>query len=135
MPLLIVAVALAIFIWSRQSEERHLQDVEEATRDLCDALYHSHVDAPLPELARQMGVTRSIADRIQLEFNDAQDRKDISATVRAGDTAPPFGDGRATHHAVIFINHQPRLGLRLIHHGEARNVVVLGYWVINNASP
>jgi len=128
MPLLIVVVAGGILIWGRQSEESNLRDVQEAVHDLCHELYHSPPGGSLPELARQMSVRRSVADRIHTAFGDA-DWDEVRIDVRNGDTSPPFGDGHATHHAILYVAGQQRIGLRLVYRSDVDHVDVLGYWL------
>lgn len=128
MPLLVVIVAGAIMFWGWQSGESDLREVQDAVRSMAQDIFYAPADGPLPDKARQMGVTRPIADRIHHIFDNAN-WDQVRIDVHTGDTPPPFGDGRATHHAVIFINHQPQLGLRLTHLGDSDLVQVLGYWV------
>jgi hypothetical protein len=128
MPLLVVIIAGAVLIWGRQSEESDLRDVEEAVRTLCEEVYRSPAGGPLPNSARQMGVRSSLVDLIHQVFDD-HDWDQVRLHVQSGDTPAPFGDGRATHHAIIYISHQQRLGLRLVHRGGPDQVEVLGYWI------
>jgi hypothetical protein len=134
MPLLIVLVAGAILIWGRQTEERDLREVDDAVRSLTYEIFYSPPDGPLPHQARQMRMTHATVDRIQQVFRD-YDWNQIHIDVYAGDTRPPYGDGRATHHAIISINHQQRLGLRLFHAGRPEQIEVLGYWVAGTPDP
>lgn len=128
LPLLVITVAGVILIWGRQTEERDLREVDAAVQKLAYELFHAPIDGPLPDKAREMGATHAMADRIQQVFEN-HDWNRVRVEVRSGDTSPPFGDGRATHHAIIFINHRRELGLRLLHQDDADQTIVLGYWV------
>lgn len=126
--MLVIIVAGAILLWGRQTEERDLREVEAAVQSLAHELFHAPIDGPLPEQAREMGATHAMADRIQ-RILKKHDWDRLRIDVRSGDTAPPFGDGRATHHAVFFINQRRELGLRLLHRDDADQTEILGYWI------
>jgi hypothetical protein len=111
MPAVILLVAAALLVWSRVRAARAVAEVEHFVVQVVND--GPPIGAPeVPGLEEQLGAFRDQA---------------ISVRVVAGDVA--FGDGSATHHAIVEVGGSPQLGLRLVHvHGEPPAIAVVGYW-------
>ena len=73
-------------------------------------------------------ILRRVIWALEAHATDLARRDAWEVVVRSGDVGE-FGDGSATHHAVIRTGGVDRFGLRLVGPDDGQELLIVGYWV------
>ena len=122
--LLILAFASFISWWSARSESRVVHHIQEEVNKLVPRFV---VD---PTSLQQLLVDPIIEPTLALSLRHVvltsnQKNKEIIVVVTDGDNLV-YGDGSATHVALLEVDHQPIAGLRIICDSETDSLVIAG---------
>ncbi len=122
--LLILAFAGFISWWSARSESRVVHHIQEEVDKLVPRFI---VD---PTSLQQLVVDPIIEPTLALSLQHVvltsnQKNKEIVVVVTDGDDLV-YGDGSATHVALLEVDHQPIAGLRIICDSETDSLVIAG---------
>ncbi len=122
--LLILAFASFISWWSARSESRVVHHIQEEVNKLVPRFV---VD---PTSLQQLVVDPIIEPTLALSLRHVvltsnQKNKEIIVVVTDGDNLV-YGDGSATHVALLEVDHQPIAGLRIICDSETDSLVIAG---------
>ncbi len=128
MPLVILAVAAGLAVWGTMQKGHRVDEVRHLVQRLIDDVAAGRDPSP------GLGDTDPAILRLVIATLEAHPPEAVEAVVRTGDVAA-FGDGSATHHAVIRIDGVDRLGLRLVSPGDRQELLIVGYWVPQGESP
>lgn len=126
-PLIILAAAAAFAVWGTQRESERTADIHEFVHAVCQDIANQRDPAARlgrlePLLAKQM------VDFLRVALNDLPTTLDgLVIDVRSGDH-PQFGDGLATHTAMIRIRDRDTLGLRIVHQDQGGDLGIVGIW-------
>ena len=126
-PLIILAAAAAFAIWGTQRESERTADIHEFVHAICQDIANQRDPAVRlggldPFVAKQM------VDFLRLALNDLGPSLDgLVINVRSGDN-PEFGNGSATHSAMIRIKDRDTLGLRIVHQDQGGDLGIVGIW-------
>lgn len=126
MPLVVLLVAGALALWSGQRATDRSEEVRVLVRGLCeDAAAGRDPSALLAKT--DPALARLLAERLREAVETGADAIEIIVT--AGDT-PEAGTvpQEATHTAVIRVNGDDVLGLRVDHAGGSRDIAIIGLW-------
>ncbi len=126
-PLIILAAAAAFAIWGTQRESERSADIHEFVHALCQDIANQR--DPAVRLGRLDPFTaKQMVDFLRLALNDLPPSLDgLVINVRSGDN-PEFGNGSATHTAMIRIRDRDTLGLRIVHQDQGGDLGIVGIW-------
>jgi hypothetical protein len=126
MPIVIVIVATAMSWWSAKTEsavEQHVRDevleLIPLIRDNPEIVNRMVVD---PVLSGPVGKTLS---KVSLVWSG--NKKDLLVTVTTGDD-PNYGDGTATHVAIVDVGEYDTVSLRILCDGKNSPMYIAGIW-------
>ena len=126
MPVLIVLAAICVSWWSARTASA----VEQYVRDEVIELIPMVLDNP--DIVERMVVNPALYTPVSnsivaMSSVWSGNKKDLSVKVTSGDD-PRYGDGSATHVALVDINGIPVLGLRVLCHGTGEPMLIAGVW-------
>jgi hypothetical protein len=130
LPIVTLAVALGLWVWSSRVAETRDGQVEEYARALL-----ADAAPPAPSEAGISGTQPVIAAlvRRQLAALVADGSGEPTLTIHSGDL--PGAGELATHHAVVASSGGRRVVLRLRHAGEARSITIVGVELERTSPP
>ncbi|MHC4128025.1 MAG: hypothetical protein ACYTE6_10775 [Planctomycetota bacterium] len=127
--LVILVVAGGLALWSSHRRGEQADEVRHLVLTLCDDLA-----AGRDATARLHGTDTWIAGPLLVRLQAAADLAGsragaLTVVVAPGDTPEAGTVGReATHTAVIRVDGREVLGLRIVHPGAGRDIVIIGFW-------
>lgn len=129
----ILLIGGAIAIWSSQNTAARVRVVEEQMTRLCLAIAaESDVSETFPA---QPHIRREVLPRLKSICAPlAKPELALSVQVSPGDVSGYGGalggaTSAATHHAVVMVNDEPVLGLRLAWEEPPGRAYIIGYWL------
>ena len=125
-PLIVLAAAAGVAIWGTQNESRRTQDVRQYVLAICQDV------ANRTEITRLGRLDPIIAEQmvnfLRVALNDlGPTLEGLEIDVRSGDS-PEFGNGSATHTAMIRVKSRDTLGLRIVHQDQGGDLGIIGLW-------
>lgn len=126
-PLIILAAAAAFAVWGTQRESERSADIHEFVHAVCQDIANQR------DAASRLGrldpfIAKQMVDFLRVALNDLPPSLDgLVIDVRSGDDAQ-FGDGSATHTAMIRIRDRETLGLRIVHQDQGGDLGIVGIW-------
>ncbi len=126
-PLIILAAAAAVAVWGTRNESRRTDDVRQYVLALCQDIANRR--DPTPRLGRlDPIVAKPMVDFLRVALSELPPGLEgLEIHVRSGDD-PEFGDGSATHTAMIRVKDRDTLGLRIVHQDQGGEVGIVGIW-------
>lgn len=128
MAIIIILAAVGIWIWQREMDKDLTAQSHAYVTRLIEASRREDekplLSATNPLVAAQ--VARSLRAAL-IDPSPEGEAAPLSVWVTAGDH-PVYGNGSATHCAVIRRGADPILGLRLFNSGDERSLAVMGVW-------
>lgn len=127
LPLIILAAAAAFAVWGTQRESERTADIHEFVHAVCQDIASQR--DPAARLGRlDPFVAKQMVDFLRVALNDLAPSLDgLVVDVRSGDD-PEFGDGSATHTAMIRVRDRDTLGLRIVHQDQGGDLGIVGIW-------
>ncbi len=127
MPTAIVIAAAAVAIWGWQYESQRVKDVEEYVFLICEDVANGR--DPESRLGRLNPIlAKSIVDYLKVLCEDLPvELTGLEIVVHSGDS-PEYGNGTATHTAIIRTNGKDKLGLRIVHQSIGGDMSIIGRW-------
>ncbi len=126
MPVVIVLGAVLFAWWSAHQESARRSLIQAELHGACGAIIRE-VDPGDSGLAGRLKAFEGLHETLRVMLESVAGLKDVVIEVETGDTSP-FGDGSATHTALIIIDDRSRLGIRLLFEDESQ-VDIIGYWL------
>lgn len=126
-PLIILAAAAAFAVWGTQRESERTADIHEFVHAVCQDIANQR--DPAARLGRlDPLIAKQMVDFLRVALNDLAPSLDgLVIDVRSGDD-PQFGDGSATHTAMIRVRDRDTLGLRIVHQDQGGDLGIVGIW-------
>jgi len=126
-PLIILAAAAAVAVWGTRNESRRTDDVRQYVLAICQDIANRR--APTSRLGRlDPIVAKPMVDFLRVALSELPPGLEgLEIHVRSGDD-PEFGDGSATHTAMIRVRDQDTLGLRIVHQDQGGDLGIVGIW-------
>ena len=125
MPLVILAVAGGLGLWSSHVHTRQHQEVQAVVRSICDDVLDGR--DPGPRLAATDPLVRGrLVERLREVLTGGTPPR-LAIEVSAGDTNRAARGG-ATHTAVVRVDGTEAIGLRIRHGGDGPGVAIIGFW-------
>lgn len=127
LPLIILAAAAAFAVWGTQRESERTADIHEFVHAVCQDIANQR--DPAARLGRfDPLIAKQMVDFLRVALNDLAPSLDgLVIDVRSGDD-PEFGDGSATHTAMIRVRDRDTLGLRIVHQDQGGDLGIVGIW-------
>lgn len=125
MPLVILLAALVMMYWGSHREARKKFEIQQYVQRLCDDAASGRIIVD-----RLNNPNPLVASQTAEEMKDAWTPSVVTSreiNVNSGDV-PQFNIGTATHTAMLRVNGQDVLGLRILHQDEGGPIEILGYW-------
>ena len=126
MPLFIVLVAGALWMFSAQRNAQSNAQVKQHVQTLCEDAAGGREIA-----SRLNNPSALVSEQIAAAIKDACDSPKALAALRvvviAGDNKS-YGDGTATHTAILRVGEKDVLGLRIRYQGQGKPIEMLGFW-------
>lgn len=130
-PLLVLIIAAGMWLTNTampgMSDAEQRAEIRAAVIDLCDELAEDRIRPAAESTARRLKVPPALQEVLGRFLREMVDPDDLQIVVESGDLARPIGDGRASHHAVLRVDDQPRFKLRFLHEGRPGGYRFLGY--------
>ena len=128
MPIAIVLAAVVIAVWGWQADSQRVNDVEDYVFLICEDVANGR--DPESRLRRTNPVlAKSIVDLLKVICLELPaDLTGLEVTVHSGDSSA-YGDGTATHIAMIRINGKEKLGLRIVKQSISGDMEIIGRWL------
>jgi len=125
-PVLIVLAAICVSWWSARTASVVEQYVRDKVIDLIPMVLDNPdiVERVVVNPVLYMPVSSSI---VAVSSVWSGNKKDLSVKVTSGDDSR-YGDGTATHVAIVDINGIPVLGLRVLCNGTGEPMLIAGVW-------
>ncbi len=126
-PLTILAAAAAFFVWGTQRESERTQDIRQFVQAICQDIANQR--DPASRLGRlDPFVAKQMVDFLRVALNDLPPSLEgLEIHVRSRDD-PEFGDGSATHTAMIRVRDRDTLALRIVHQDQGGDLGIVGIW-------
>ena len=126
-PLIILAAAAAFAVWGTQRESERTADIHEFVHAVCQDIANQR--DPAARLGRlDPLIAKQMVDFLRVALNDLAPSLDgLVIDVRSGDD-PQFGDGSATHTAMIRVRDRDTLSLRIVHQDQGGDLGIVGIW-------
>ncbi len=127
MPLIILAAAAAVAVWGARTESRRTDDVRQYVLAICQDIANRR--DPTSRLGRlDPIVAKPMVDFLRVALSELPPGLEgLEIHVRSGDD-PEFGDGSATHTAMIRVKDRDTLGLRIVHQDQGGDLGIVGIW-------
>ncbi len=124
-PLIILAAAAAVAVWGARNESRRTDDVRQYVRAICQDIANRR--DPTPRLGRlDPIVAKPMVDFLRVALSELPPGLEgLEIQVRSGDD-PEFGDGSATHTAMIRVRDRDTLALRIVHQDQGGDLGIVG---------
>ena len=128
MPIAIVIAAAAIALWGWDAKSQRENDIKEYVFLICEDVANGR--DPKPRLRQTNPViAKSTVDLLKVICLELPaDLTGLEIIVQSGDSAE-YGDGSATHTAMIRSNGNDKLGLRIVHQSLSDNIEIIGRWL------
>jgi len=126
-PLIILAAAAAVAVWGTRNESRRTDDVRQYVLAICQDIANRR------DLTSRLGrldpfIATQMVDFLRVALNDLPPSLEgLEIQVRSGDD-PEFGDGSATHTAMIRVKDRDTLALRIVHQDQGGDLGIVGIW-------
>lgn len=126
-PLIILAAAAAVAVWGTKNESRRTDDVRQYVQAICQDIANQR--DPAARLGRlDPFVAKPMVDFLRVALSELPPGLEgLEIDVRSGDD-PEFGDGSATHTAMIRVRDRDTLGLRIVHQDQGGDLGIVGIW-------
>ncbi len=126
-PLIVLAAAAAVAVWGTRNESRRTDDVRQYVLAICQDIANRR--DPTSRLGRlDPIVAKPMVDFLRVALSELPPGLEgLEIHVRSGDD-PEFGDGSATHTAMIRVKDRDTLGLRIVHQDEGGDPGIVGIW-------
>ena len=126
-PLIILAAAAAVAVWGTRNESRRTNDVRQYVQAICQDIANRR--DPTSRLGRlDPIVAKPMVDFLRVALSELPPGLEgLEIHVRSGDD-PEFGDGSATHTAMIRVRDRDTLGLRIVHQDQGGDLGIVGIW-------
>ena len=126
MPVLILVVAAGVSWWSAKQEGATEQHVRSEVIQLIPIVRNN------PSVIERMVVNEALylpVEKSLLAISSiwSGNRSDLHVTVTVGDD-PNYGDGTATHVALVDVGSLPTVGLRILCSGADKPMYIAGVW-------
>ena len=124
-PLIILAAAAAFFVWGTQRESERTRDIRQFVQAICQDIANQR--DPASRLGRlDPFVAKQMVDFLRVALNDLPPSLEgLVIDVRSGDDRQ-FGDGSATHTAMIRVRDRDTLALRIVHQDQGGDLGIVG---------
>ena len=124
-PLIILAAAAAVAVWGARNESRRTDDVRQYVLAICQDIAKRR--DPTSRLGRlDPFVAKQMVDSLRVALSELPPGLEgLEIHVRSGDD-PEFGDGSATHTAMIRVRDRDTLALRLVHQDQGGDLGIIG---------
>lgn len=128
MPIAIVIAAAVIAVWGWETKSQRENDVKEYVFLICEDVANGR--DPDSRLRRTIPVVaKSIVDLLKVICLELPaDLTGLEIIVQSGDSAE-YGNGSATHTAMIRTNGKNKLGLRIVHQSTSGDMEIIGRWL------
>ena len=126
-PLIILAAAAAVAVWGARNESRRTDDVRQYVLAICQDIANRR------DSTSRLGrldpfVAKPMVDFLRVALSELPPGLEgLEIDVRSGDD-PEFGDGSATHTAMIRVRDRDTLGLRIVHQDQGGDLGIVGIW-------
>ncbi len=126
-PLIILAAAAAVAVWGARNESRRTDDVRQYVLAICQDIANRR--DPTSRLGRlDPIVAKPMVDFLRVALSELPPGLEgLEIHVRSGDDSE-FGDGSATHTAMIRVRDRDTLGLRIVHQDQGGDLGIVGIW-------
>ena len=126
-PLIILAAAAVVAVWGARNESRRTDDVRQYVLAICQDIANRR--DPTSRLGRlDPIVAKPMVDFLRVALCELPPGLEgLEIHVRSGDD-PEFGDGSATHTAMIRVRDRDTLGLRIVHQDQGGDLGIVGIW-------
>ena len=126
-PLIILAAAAAVAVWGTRNESRRTDDVRQYVLAICQDIANRR--DPTSRLGRlDPIVAKPMVDFLRVALSELPPGLEgLEIHVRSGDD-PEFGDGSATHTAMIRVRDRDTLALRIVHQDQGGDLGIVGIW-------
>ena len=126
MPIVIVIVATAMSWWSAKTESAVEQHVRDEVLELIPLIRDN------PEIVNRMVVDPVLSGPVGKALSEVSlvwsgNKKDLLVTVTTGDD-PNYGDGTATHVAIVDVGEYDTVSLRILCDGKNSPMYIAGIW-------
>ena len=127
MPLVILAVAGGLGLWTSHVHTRQQRDIQAVVASICNDVMGGRDPAPRLAATDPL-IRRRLVERLREVLGGTPPRLEIE--VSAGDTtgAGDATQGGATHTAVLRVDGAEAMGLRIRHGGDGPGVAIIGFW-------
>ena len=124
-PLIILAAAAAVAVWGARNESRRTDDVRQYVLAICQDIADRRDTTP--RLGRlDPIVAKPMVDFLRVALSELPPGLEgLEIHVRSGDD-PEFGDGSATHTAMIRVRDRDTLALRIVHQDQGGDLGIVG---------
>jgi hypothetical protein len=129
MPLVILAVAGGLIVWSTHRRAEQAEDVRQLVVGLCADLAAGRDPAARLQATDTL-ITGPLLERLRSVTGPARGQAGaLAVEVQPGDTPEAGTVGlEATHTALILLDGRQVLGLRVMHPGESADIAIIGFW-------
>ncbi len=126
MPIVIVIAAAAMSWWSAKTAGAVELHVRNEVIELIPLIRNN------PEIVDKMVVNPILSEPVSKTLSEMSsgwsgDKKDLLVTVTTGDD-PNYGDGTATHVAIVDVGNRNPVGLRILCDGKNAPMFIMGVW-------
>ncbi|MDP7008065.1 MAG: hypothetical protein QGI78_00675 [Phycisphaerales bacterium] len=126
MPVVVLLVAGFLSWWSAKTASGVEQHVRNEVFELIPLVQNN------PTVVNKMVIDPVLRDLVEQSFSTLStvwsgNKGDLHVTVTTGDD-PQYGDGSATHVAVVAVKKQPVVGIRIVCDGKDEPMYIAGVW-------
>ena len=126
MPIVIVIAATTMSWWSAKTESAVEQHVRDEVLELIPLIRNN------PEIVNRMVVDPVLSGPVGKTLSEVSlvwsgNKKDLIVTVTTGDD-PNYGDGTATHIAIVDVGEYDTVSLRILCDGKNSPMYIAGIW-------
>jgi len=126
MPVVILVAASGVSWWSAKQKSAVEQHVRNEVIQLIPLVRNN------PAVIGRMVINQALCSPVENSLSAISsvwsgNRKDLLVTVTTGDD-PNYGDGTATHVALVDVGNLPTVGLRIVCGGADEPVFIAGVW-------
>ena len=126
MPIIILVAAATVAWWSARVSSAVEQHVRDEVLQLIPQIQSN------PEIVSEFVVNPVLLEPVSKTFSDISrvwsgDKKYLRVTVSTGDD-PNYGEGTATHVAIVSIGERARFGLRILCDSRDSPIFIAGIW-------
>ena len=126
MPAVILVAAAGVSWWSAKQKGAVEQHVRNEVVQLIPLVRNN------PAVIERMVIDQALCSSVEKSLSAISsvwsgNRKDLLITVTTGDD-PNYGDGTATHVALVGVDNLPTVGLRILCSGAGEPMFIAGVW-------